>query len=228
VPKKHNATGRSTTKGRFAGIPLEVGTSEAWRRASPVARALLVEVAFLYFGSNNGRLGLSARQGAERLGCSKDTAARCFRELQDRGILEASRIGKFEAKSTPLASEWRLTWKKCDRSGKLPSFAYRHWEPPLAVRSQGQHGTISGTARSRKAADGTISGTETPNSELSRSDNRDTLRSYHGECAGGGAGPRSAPSNSAVASGPDNDGLPNTLGNWGAIVMARTQKTVAN
>jgi hypothetical protein len=216
VPKKHNATGRSTTNGRFAHIPWDLGKSEAWRFTSPAARAVLIEVAFLYVGPNNGRLGLSARQTAERVGCSKDTAARCFRELQGLGILEAAYTGSFNEKSESLASEWRLTWRKCDRSGKLPSFAYRHWRAPLTVRSQGQRRTISGTVPSRKAPHGTNTGTEMSNSAPSRYDHRDTLISHHrGEGAAGGAGPRSAPSNSAVASGPENDCLLTSLGELG-------------
>jgi hypothetical protein len=134
MPKTHNATGRSLTKGNFGLIPETVMHSPAYRATSLAGRALLLEIAVLYRGSNNGFIGLSARQAAERLCCSKDTAARCFRELQDHGMIEMMRKGNFKAKTAPLASEWRLTWRTCNRSNHLPSHAYQRWQPDGAVK----------------------------------------------------------------------------------------------
>ena len=130
MANRQTKTGRSKFKGTFALIPNDLINSEAWRHTSLAARALLVEIASLYNGANNGRLGLSVRQGAERLQCSKDTASRAFRELREHGVVETTYEGKFKEKE--LASEWRVTWKRCDRTGALPSSAYRLWRPPLA------------------------------------------------------------------------------------------------
>jgi Helix-turn-helix domain len=127
LPRTHDAKGRSLTKGRFALLPEDVLLSRAYCATSPVARALLVELAYLFTGSNNGSLGLSARQAAERLGCSKDTAARAFRELQEHGLIEVRRIGKFTTKTAPLASEWALSWRPCNRTNRLASNAFRNW-----------------------------------------------------------------------------------------------------
>jgi len=129
MPKGHNANGRSRTKGTFALIPETVIRSPAYTATSLAARALLVEIAALYRSNNNGFLGLSVRQAVDRMRCSKDTAARCFRELQDNGLIEVMRRGNFKTKTAPLASEWRLTWRRCDRSNHLPSHAYLRWEP---------------------------------------------------------------------------------------------------
>jgi hypothetical protein len=149
MPKTHNKTGRSRTAGRFALLPEDVLKSLAYTAKSPLGRALLIEIAFLFVGANNGHLGLSARQAAGRLGCSKDSAARAFRELQAHGLIEARRIGKFSTKSAPLASEWALAWRTCNRTNRLASNAYRQWRKARdGEPSKKTDGPISGTVRS--------------------------------------------------------------------------------
>jgi hypothetical protein len=149
MTKRHNATGRSLTKGTFALIPETVMRSPAYTATSLAGRALLLEIAVLFRGSNNGCLGLSARQAAERLGCSKDTAARAFRELEAHGLIEATRRGKFTTKTAPLASEWRLTWRLCNLSNHLPSNAFLRWKPNAETPSEMKTtGPTGGTARS--------------------------------------------------------------------------------
>ena len=89
MPKRHDRTGRSTIE-RYVRLPHYILQSLAWGALSPVARALLVEVLLIFNGSNNGRIGLSARLSGQRLNCSKDTASRAFVELQRLGFLELS------------------------------------------------------------------------------------------------------------------------------------------
>ena len=89
--------------------------SHAWRILTPVARAVLIEVMAIYNGSNNGYLALSARTAAERANCSKDTAARAFRELCAKGFIELSIQGAFHRKDRH-ASEWRVTLYPCNRT----------------------------------------------------------------------------------------------------------------
>ena len=129
MPRTANATGRSLTKGRFALIPEIVVLSPAYTATPLAARALLIEIAVLYSSKNNGFIGLSVRQGAERLGCSKDTAAKAFRQLEAHGLIRSTRKGKFATKTAPLATEWRLTWRTCDKSNHLPSHDYQRWRP---------------------------------------------------------------------------------------------------
>jgi DNA-binding transcriptional regulator YhcF (GntR family) len=82
--------------------------SAAWRSLSPVARSIFIEVAAIYNGSNNGRLALSVRDAAERVCCSKTTAARAFAELTQTGFIDLCSRGHFDRK-TPHAAEYRLT-----------------------------------------------------------------------------------------------------------------------
>jgi hypothetical protein len=48
----------------------------AWRRLSVTERAAWLEFARLHNGANNGRIAMSSRTLGERLGVSRDTAAR--------------------------------------------------------------------------------------------------------------------------------------------------------
>ena len=64
--------------------------TNAWRSLSTTAQALYPWVRLEWKGpkaNNNGKISLSVRQAAERLGVSKDTAARAFQELQAKGFL---------------------------------------------------------------------------------------------------------------------------------------------
>jgi hypothetical protein len=140
MPKSADKRGRSLTKERFALVPVSVMRSAAYQRASLPARAILFELAALYAGTNNGHLGLSVRQAATLLHCAKDTASRAFRELSEKGLIEAAYIGNFKAKVSPLASEWRLSWRRCDRSGALPSRAFLNWKPHNANLKSGTTG----------------------------------------------------------------------------------------
>jgi hypothetical protein len=147
MPRGHDHTGRSRKGPPFVWLPHFLLDSPAWLELSTFARGLLIEVLRLYNGSNNGRLGLSVRRAAERLNCSKDTAARAFRDLQRLGFLELSIQGAFHRK-TSHASEWRLTLHKCDRTGQLPSKVFLRWRPTQKENrgpTKGTDGPITGT-----------------------------------------------------------------------------------
>ena len=92
--------------------------TSAWLGLSAGARAVYVQVAFRYNGSNNGRIAYSVRDAAAECRVNKDTASRAFKELVDGGFIEATRYGGLTRK-TRLASEWRLTEYRCDLTGSL-------------------------------------------------------------------------------------------------------------
>jgi hypothetical protein len=127
MPRRHNHKGRSTTE-RFVALPYWMLQSPAWRLLSPVARSVLIELAAVYNGSNNGRLALSARDAAKRVRCSKNTAARAFVELIQKGFVDLCSCGHFDRK-TPHAAEYRLTLHSCDRTGERASRRFMNWRP---------------------------------------------------------------------------------------------------
>ncbi|MEJ2028621.1 MAG: hypothetical protein P8X66_01890 [Maritimibacter sp.] len=55
----------------------------AYRRLGLGARCLHMELIRVYNGYNNGRLFLSHRLAADRLGCSRNTVSRYYRELEE-------------------------------------------------------------------------------------------------------------------------------------------------
>lgn len=150
MPKRHNQKGRSTTE-RFLALPYHLLNSPAWLSLSAVTRCVFIELAARYKGNNNGYLALSVRDAAERVGCSKDSAARALADLIARGFIECCARGHFDRKS-PHASEYRLTLYSCDRTGARASKAFMSWrdEPAKSVA-----GPMAGTA-------GRMGGTVTP------------------------------------------------------------------
>ncbi|MCP5074147.1 MAG: hypothetical protein GY947_12760 [Rhodobacteraceae bacterium] len=71
----------------------------AWRALSPTAQALYPWLKLEWRGpkaNNNGKIRLSVRQTAERMGCNIKTAARGFHDLQAKGfvvVTEGARLG---------------------------------------------------------------------------------------------------------------------------------------
>lgn len=64
--------------------------NDAWRALSPTAQALYPWIKLEWHGpncNNNGKLRLSVRQAASAMGCSPNTAARAFHDLQAKGFL---------------------------------------------------------------------------------------------------------------------------------------------
>jgi hypothetical protein len=92
------------------------------------ARAVLVEIARVYDGMNNGRLGMSVRMLAERCRIARGTAQVALKELQDRGFIECVQVGAFSLK-VRHASEWRLTWWPCNVTRAPPERPFLKWRP---------------------------------------------------------------------------------------------------
>ncbi|WP_417729124.1 hypothetical protein [Roseovarius sp.] len=82
----------------------------AWRALSPVAQALYPWLKLEWRGpqsNNNGKIRLSVRQAADRLGVGINTAARAFHDLQAKGFIvvtEHARLG-IEGQATSPAFE---------------------------------------------------------------------------------------------------------------------------
>lgn len=121
---------RSNSVARFAKLEHRLLRSTAYRACSPNARALLVELVMIYNGANNGRLFLSVRDAAARMGVADPRAARAaFDELATLGLIACEREAVFatQAGEGSRARCWRLTFAQTE--GKAPSFEYEHAEP---------------------------------------------------------------------------------------------------
>src|SRR5262245_57039874 len=62
------------------------------------ARAVLVEIARVYDGMNNGRLGVSVRNLARRCHLAPATVCKALLDLEERGFIECVTRGSFSRK----------------------------------------------------------------------------------------------------------------------------------
>ncbi|HZH09298.1 MAG TPA: hypothetical protein VEZ24_02895 [Microvirga sp.] len=124
--RRQNATGRSKGAARHVRLYHWLLDSPAWKSLTAVERALYIELSQRFYGSNNGRIGLSVRDAGDALHISKNTAARAFMTLQKRGFIAMVRRGHFDRKLRH-ASEWRLTEYSCDVTGELATKAFLRW-----------------------------------------------------------------------------------------------------
>lgn len=100
--------GRSGGESRHVRLYHWLLNSPAWQSLGAVSRAVYVELSGLYMGSNNGELFMSVREAGSRLNIDKNTAARAFRELEDRGFIRPLQKGSFHWKARH-ATSWVLT-----------------------------------------------------------------------------------------------------------------------
>lgn len=124
MSSRHKRKGRS----KFLMIERYLWRSPAWESLTPVERMGYLCIKWRYGGNNNGRIGCSCRELADELKCSKATASRVFKVLQDRGFIELVTPSSFNRK-TRVSTEWRLTEFPCDITGELPSKSFAKWRP---------------------------------------------------------------------------------------------------
>lgn len=107
--KKQQAPCRPSTLGKkgFAGIPLSVMESPAYRALHLRSRAILFEVAARMNGYNNGKIVLSYEQIREATGCCNRDIAGAMAQLWRHGLIE---FRECENWNQHKAREYRLTF----------------------------------------------------------------------------------------------------------------------
>jgi hypothetical protein len=132
--------GRRATS-RFARLDHKLLSSAAYRALSPNARSLLVELAMMENGRNNGsELFLSVRDAADRMGIADLSAAsRAFEELQALGFIACTAEAHFAVKAGDgsRARFWRLTWQAATDAhgrGMAPTNEYESAQPEPGTR----------------------------------------------------------------------------------------------
>lgn len=127
--------------------------SEAWQHLSGSGAKVLLALAALEKGDNNGDFFLSTRTGADRTGLGKNAVNRALHELQDKGFIYCAVPGGFSRK-TPHAACWGLTWQ-AGPTGKnrAPSHAYEKWRPEKKHGPQNRVSSVpeTGTVGQNKA-----------------------------------------------------------------------------
>jgi hypothetical protein len=142
----------------------------AWQSLGTTERAMYLDMASRYagFGSNNGKIGYSIREGATNLHIGPSTAKRALDCLQDRGFVVVMKKGAFSLKLRN-SSEWRLTEFPSDVSQHMATKDFMTWTPDKSkTRYPQRHRTVSvaapigirsGTVQDLNTSHGICSGT---------------------------------------------------------------------
>lgn len=104
--------------------------SPAYRALSGDALKLMLDVWKRHDGTNNGDISYSVREAAELLHGNKNTAAKRFSELIEKGFLAVESKGAFHVK-VRHATTWRITLEPCQ--GHPPTRDYQRWRPAATV-----------------------------------------------------------------------------------------------
>ena len=98
--------------------------SEAFKELSGGALKLYVKVRERFNGMNNGYIGFSVRDAANKLGISRMTASKYFKELEEKGFLKIKEKGSYDYKSRH-ATTWIITAEK--HNNKAPTNDFMSW-----------------------------------------------------------------------------------------------------
>ena len=103
----------------------------AWRALSPVAQALYPWLRLEWRGvkfNNNGKIQLSVRQAAERLGVSRNTASRAFHELQEKGFIVVTKPARLGLAGDAKSPTFEITELAMPNSGSpVGRKLYKDW-----------------------------------------------------------------------------------------------------
>jgi hypothetical protein len=145
-----------------------VKRSREYHGLSLAARALLTEIHDRYNGWNNGMIVLGRREICYELHCGAATASRAMRELDDAGLARPLTPGRWQGRH---ATEWRLMWRRCDKTGDLPRKNWIERTPfHQLLLPAPEKKTLSPAERAKRYRDRrrTITGFEVPETETSQ------------------------------------------------------------
>jgi hypothetical protein len=169
--------GRSKHGDGFVKLENWVLDTPAFRDLKALPRAVYVLLRRRFNGLNNGHIYLSVRTVADELKCSKDTASRAFKTLEERGFIRSAQKGSFHWKSGN-ASTWILTEEPFNGEPATKDFA--RWQPqksesgPTGRTDGPKQGTNGISLVANKQASVPAGGPESKNEPRSRSLPSDT------------------------------------------------------
>lgn len=129
---KKRADHRADLRGKpFVGLPAAVLYSPAYQNLGLVPRAILLELLGRFNGYNNGKIGMSYREMADRLNMkSLKGIGPAIVVLHGHGFLDVTMEGKWKQKQ---ARTYRLTFLSSGSNGQVPATnEYARWTPHKA------------------------------------------------------------------------------------------------
>jgi hypothetical protein len=145
-----NRTGRTERYEHGTFLPRTLLEEPAFRALSCTAQMLYIHLRLEWKGpqhNTNGKIRLSVRQAAHRLGVGLNTATRAFHDLQAKGFLAVTRPARLGIGGEAKGSEFELTEILMPGSDKHDGRKlYREWReghdfPPLKVMANNPRGS---------------------------------------------------------------------------------------
>ncbi|MGB3831204.1 MAG: hypothetical protein WA975_04990 [Mesorhizobium sp.] len=166
MARKHDRKGHSPGGEHWTKLIRRTMEEPAWRALSSTAQALYPWLKLEWRGleyNNNGKLRLSTRQAASRLGVRPDTAAEAFRDLQRKGFIvqtEHACLGVDGAAKSPAYEITELKMPGTEGDGRK---LYRDWKPgsDFAVASSGANNPTGNNGQKTKPCHGKRDGAVT-------------------------------------------------------------------
>jgi hypothetical protein len=153
---------------KYLALPHHMLNSAAWKSLSATARAIYIDMAKRYFGTNNGRIAYSVRCAVDEMRIGLATVKRALDDLTDRGFIVPIKKGAFSYK-VRHATEWRLTQFPTDNPIELATKDFMKWTPDENKTRYPQRnctvavaepiGSCSGTNPDSDTSHGSCSGT---------------------------------------------------------------------
>ena len=109
---------------RFVQLNYLLIKSNAFKEVTGGAFKLYVKVRERFNGVNNGEIGFSVRDASNKLGISRMTASKYFKELEEKGFLKIKEKGSYNFKSRH-ATTWIITAERYNH--KAPSNDFMSW-----------------------------------------------------------------------------------------------------
>jgi DNA-binding transcriptional MocR family regulator len=116
----------------FAKMVRSTMEEPAWKALSTTAQALYPWLKLEWHGTtrnNNGRISLSVRQAAERLGVGINTAAKGFHDLQAKGFIVVTKSAHLGVRGHGSSPEYELTELAPNAAQNRPNKLYKQWRP---------------------------------------------------------------------------------------------------
>lgn len=125
---KYDNKGRSKYE-HFTKVFRSLLSTDAWRALTPKAQMLYIWLRFEWKGpqnNNNGKIKLSCRQAAHRLGVSDNTAMKAFQELQAKGFTVVTKMGALGVDGEARGPSLELT--DIGMAKSVPRRLYLKWK----------------------------------------------------------------------------------------------------
>ncbi|WP_417495616.1 hypothetical protein [Maricaulis sp.] len=160
---KHDHTGRTKDRGDHGTyVRRPFMERPAWRALSPKAQMLYIWLRLEWKGpdfSNNGKIRLSCRQAAERIGIGVNAAAGAFHELQAKGFIVVTVLGALGVEGEARGPAYELTELNLQHSErKVGRKLYRDWAPgrdfPIIRHNVNNPGGKNGQSKSPSSKQG--------------------------------------------------------------------------